>query len=456
MRNVLAMVLAGGKGERLHPLTLHRAKPAVPFGGKYRIIDFTLSNCINSGLRRVAVLVQYKSLSLMRHLKLAWDVFNSELGEFVIAVPPQQRVGKEWYQGTADAIYQNVYMIEKELPDYLLVLAGDHLYKMDYGEMYRFHLDRKTDATIAAIEIELEKARAFGVLEVDAEGRVVGFEEKPRHPKPLPGRPDRAFVSMGVYLFNRRELVDRLKDDALRDTAHDFGRDILPAMIKEARVYAYDFKDKNKGVAQYWRDIGTLDAYWEANMDLASVEPLFDLYDRDWPIRTYHGQYPPAKFVFAQEYPGGRLGIALDSIVCEGCIVSGGRVQDSVLSPGVRINSYAEVRESVLMENVVVGRHCRIRRAIIDKDVTVPPGTIIGYDPEEDARRFHVTPSGIVVIPKGISPKGISINAKGEEPAPIPIPTGSGQVGSEQVESGQGVMGPEGSRLDYLGAAGFR
>lgn len=402
--SILAMILAGGKGERLHPLTIHRAKPAVPFGGIYRIIDFTLSNCINSGIRKIAVLPQYKSLSLDKHLRLAWNLFSGELDEYIISVPPQQRVGDKWYQGTADAIYQNIYMIEKDAPDYILVLAGDHIYKMDYSEMFRFHQEQNADATVAAIEVPKKSAAAaFGVLEVGKDDcRIVGFEEKPRNPKPIPGRPDLTFASMGVYLFNTKTLVEHLKSDALQDTAHDFGKNIVPQMMKASRVCAYNFKDENKKEAKYWRDVGTIDAYWEANMDLVSVDPLLNLYDNAWPIRTYQAQNPPAKFVFAQEKKGGRLGIALDSIVAHGCIISGGRVQNSVLSPNVRVNSYSEVRDSILMENVDIGRRCRIRKAIIDKDVVIPPGTEIGYNAAEDKKHYHVTPSGIVVIPKGM------------------------------------------------------
>ena len=401
--SILAMILAGGKGERLAPLTTHRAKPAVPFGGIYRIIDFTLSNCINSGLRKIAVLTQYKSLSLDKHLRLGWNIFFSELEEYVISVPPQQRVGEKWYQGTADAIYQNIYMIEKDAPKHLLVLAGDHVYKMDYAEMFRFHQEQKADATVAAIEVPRDQASAFGIIEVADDCRIVGFEEKPKDPKPIPGRPDMSFVSMGVYLFNTDKVLEHLRFDALQETAHDFGRNIVPAMMREARVCAYNFIDKNRKEAKYWRDVGTIDAYWEANMDLVSVDPHLNLYDRAWPIRTFQPQNPPAKFVFAQEKQGGRLGIALDSIVAPGCIVSGGRVQRSVLSSNVRVNSYTDVRESILMENVEIGRHCRIRRAVIDKDVKIPAGTEIGYDLAEDRQRFFVSPGGIVVIEKGTS-----------------------------------------------------
>jgi glucose-1-phosphate adenylyltransferase len=402
--SILAMILAGGKGERLHPLTIHRAKPAVPFGGIYRIIDFTLSNCINSGIRKIAVLPQYKSLSLDKHLRLAWNLFSGELNEFIISVPPQQRVGEKWYQGTADAIYQNIYMIEKDAPDHLMVLAGDHIYKMDYAEMLKFHHEKNADATVAAIEMPKAMASSFGVIQVDEDYRIIGFEEKPKDPKHIPGRPDMAFASMGVYLFDTKKAIKHLEFDALReekDTAHDFGKNIIPRMMQIDRVYAYNFKDENKKEAKYWRDVGTIDAYWEANMDLVSVDPLLNLYDKAWPIRTYQGQNPPAKFVFAQEKKGGRLGIALDSIVAHGCIVSGGRVQNSVLSPNVRINSYSEVHHSILMENVDIGRHCRIRKAIIDKDVIIAPGTEIGYNLEKDRKRYHVTPSGLVVIAKG-------------------------------------------------------
>ena len=399
--SILTMILAGGRGERLAPLTNHRAKPAVPFGGIFRIIDFALSNCINSHLRKIVVLTQYKSLSLDKHLRLGWSIFSSDLDEYVISVPPQQRVGEKWYQGTADAIFQNIYMIEKNAPEHLLVLAGDHVYKMDYAEMLRFHKEQKADATVAAIEVPRGQASAFGIIEVADDCRIVGFEEKPKDPKPIPGKPDLSFVSMGIYLFNTAKVLEHLRFDALQETSHDFGRNIIPAMLRNTRVCAYNFIDKNRKEAKYWRDVGTVDAYWEANMDLVSVDPLLNLYDNTWPIRTYQPQSPPAKFVFAQEEKGGRLGIALDSIVSPGCIVSGGRIQNSVLSSHVRVNSYAYVRQSVLMENVQIGRHCRICRAIVDKDVSIPAGTVIGHDPVEDASRFYVSPGGIVVIEKG-------------------------------------------------------
>ncbi|MCE5194723.1 MAG: glucose-1-phosphate adenylyltransferase [Nitrospiraceae bacterium] len=405
-KNMLALILAGGKGERLHPLTIHRAKPAVPFGGKYRIIDFTLSNCVNSNIRKIAVLTQYKSLSLNKHLALGWEkLFNPELDEFIISVPPQKRVDERWYEGTADAVYQNIYLIEKEKPAYLLILSGDHIYKMDYFEMFDWHLSNDAVGTIAAIEIDRKKASSYGVIEIDKHSRIIGFEEKPKDPKPMPGDKNQSLISMGVYLFNTKEMLAGLKSDSLRSTVHDFGRNIIPDMISTGKLYAYNFRDANKKKAKYWRDVGAVDEYWEANMDIANVDPLFNLYDRDWPIRTYQPQAPPAKFVFAQEYKGGRLGIALDSIICSGCIISGGRVQNSVLSPNVRINSWADVKESVLMENVEIGRNCRIKRAIIDKDVCVPEGTVIGYDIEADKKKFHVSPKGIVVIPKGVEIK---------------------------------------------------
>jgi glucose-1-phosphate adenylyltransferase len=396
------MVLAGGKGERLFPLTAHRAKPAVPFGGKYRIIDFTLSNCLNSGLRKVAVLIQYKSHSLDRHIRVGWDIFNAELGEYIASVPPQQRISEDWYRGTADAVYQNMFLIDSEHPEFLLILAGDHIYKMNYVEMYHWLIAKSADAVVGAIEIPIQDASRFGVIGVDEHFRITHFQEKPANPTPIPNDPAHAFVSMGIYLFRTKALQEHLIADAQEDSAHDFGKNIIPRMIGSNRVYAFKFHDANKKAVKYWRDIGTLDAYWEANMDLVAVDPLFNLYDPEWPIRTYQGQYPPAKFVFAQDYQGGRMGVALDSIVCGGCIISGGRVQNSVLSPNVRVQDHADVRESIVMENVVIGEHCRIRRAIIDKDVTIPAHMEIGYDRETDAQRFTVTDSGLVVISKGM------------------------------------------------------
>lgn len=400
--HIFTMILAGGKGERLYPLTDQRAKPAVPFGGKYRIIDFTLSNCLNSGLRKVAVLIQYKSHSLDRHIRAGWNILSGEMGEYIAAVPPQQRISEDWYRGTADAVYQNLFLLEGEQPELLLILAGDHIYKMNYMEMFRWLIAKSADAVVGAIDIPIQDANRFGVMGVDEDFRIVNFEEKPANPTPIPNDPAHAFVSMGIYLFRSKVVREHLIADAGEGTAHDFGKNIIPQMIKDRRVYAFKFQDANRKAVQYWRDIGTLDAYWEANMDLVAVDPLFNLYDSNWPIRTYQGQFPPAKFVFAQDYQGGRMGVALDSIVCGGCIVSGGRVQNSVLSPNVRVQDHADVRESIVMENVVIGEHSRIRRAIIDKDVAIPPKTEIGYDREADAQRFTMTESGLVVISKGM------------------------------------------------------
>ena len=402
MKNIFTMVLAGGKGERLFPLTDQRAKPAVPFGGKYRIIDFTLSNCLNSGLRKIAVLIQYKSHSLDQHIRTGWNVLNAELGEYIAAVPPQQRISEDWYKGTADAVYQNMFLLDSEQPEFLLILAGDHIYKMNYAEMYYWLIAKQADAVVGAIDIPIQDASRFGVISVDEDYRIVRFDEKPAQPTPLPGDPGHAFVSMGIYLFRTSAIRKFLMADAQESGAHDFGKNIVPRMIEQQRVYAFKFQDANKKAVQYWRDIGTLDAYWEANMDLVAVDPQFNLYDHDWPIRTYQGQFPPAKFVFSQDYQGGRMGVALDSIVCGGCIVSGARVQNSVLSPNVRVLDHADVRESILMGNVTIGAHSRIKRAIIDKDVTIPPHTEIGYNRNADAQQFTITDSGLVVISKGM------------------------------------------------------
>ncbi len=402
MRGILTFIMAGGKGERLLPLTKDRAKPAVPFGGVYRIIDFTLSNCINSGIRKIHVLIQYKSHSLQRHVIMGWNIFNSELGEYIDVIPAQQRTGDYWYRGTADAIYQNINAIEHERPDHVLVLAGDHVYKMNYADMAAFHKAHGAAVTVGVIEMERDRAaQGFGIIEVDAEGRIIGFEEKPRQPKTIPDDPTRCYVSMGIYLFNRLFLEAALIEDATReDSTHDFGRDVIPRAQQAVKVMAYNFKDENKKESKYWRDIGTLDAYYEANMDLVQVTPQFNLYDRSWPIRTYHEQWPPTKTVFADEGTG-RIGTILDSLVSNGCIISGGRVVRSVLSPDVRVNSFAHVEDAILMEHVEVGRYAKIRRAIVDKDVVIPRYAEIGYHPEEDRRRFVVTESGIVVVAKG-------------------------------------------------------
>jgi len=401
MHNAVAVVLAGGAGERLNPLTRDRAKPAVIFGGKYRIIDFTLSNCVNSGIRKIFVLPQYKSHSLIEHTRDAWSILNPELGEFVSNLSPQMRVGEDWYRGTADAVYQNLYHLKQVDADYVVVLSGDHIYKMDYGHFVRYHQHKKADMTISSIEVDIREASRFGVIRAGHDARVIGFDEKPADPRPIPGRPDRAFVSMGVYVLKRDVLIDVLTKDAENERSqHDFARDIIPLMYPGQKVFVYRFSAGKGRDAAYWRDIGTIDAYWKANMDLASVSPIFNLYDRNWPIRTYEGQYPPAKTVFADEDTG-RAGKALDSIICSGVIISGGRVQGSVLSPGVRINSYAEVDQSILFHGVVVGMRAKIKRAIIDKGVRIPDGMKIGYDLEKDRKRFYVSDEGIVVIPKG-------------------------------------------------------
>jgi glucose-1-phosphate adenylyltransferase len=400
LRDIVAVVLAGGAGERLYPLTRHRAKPAVAFGGPYRIIDFTLSNCINSGLRRIFIASQYKSLSLSRHVRQGWSVVSSELGEFIEMLPPQKRVGEHWYLGTADAVYQNLYSLERENPKWVAVLAGDHIYKMDYSKMLDVHIARGAAVTVAAIEIPCEHANRYGILDVDDDRRVIGFEEKPAHARNVPWAEDVCLGSMGVYIFDFDILMRELKRDAeAPNSSHDFARDVLPALVGAAeRVYAYLFWDENKKASQYWRDVGTLDAYYEASMDLVQVDPLFNLYDPDWPLRTYQPQFPPAKFVFAQE---GRRGEALDSIVSMGCIVSGARVERSVLCPGVRVNSYSSIEDSILMSNVVVNRHARIRRAILDRDVLIPTGAVIGYDQAEDRRRHTVSEAGVVVVTAG-------------------------------------------------------
>jgi glucose-1-phosphate adenylyltransferase len=398
---VLAIVLAGGKGTRLGPLTLHRAKPAVPFGGIYRIIDFPLSNAINSGLRKVVVLIQYKSLSLSRHLAEGWGFLALELGEYITAIPPQQRVGEHWYQGTADAIYQNINFIETEQPTQVLVLAGDHVYKMDYSKMLAFHHARNAELTIATTEVPIPQARHYGIMTVDETHKVIGFQEKPENPATMPGSTDYCMASMGIYIFNTEVLLNYLYRDARTRSAHDFGKNVIPLMIRTgAAVYAYNFVDENKKGPKYWRDVGTIEQYWEANMDLVAVDPVLNLYDPAWPIRTFHPHLPPPKFVFAQEFEGGRMGVALDSTVSPGCIISGGRVQKSVLSCDVRVNSYSRVEESVIFEGVNIGRHCHIRRAIIDKGVNIPEGTEIGYDLDRDRERFWVSAGGIVVISK--------------------------------------------------------
>lgn len=403
MKNkILTFIMAGGKGERLFPLTRDRVKPAVPFGGIYRIIDFTLSNCINSGLRHIFLLSQYKSASLQRHIRLGWNYLPSALGQFITMLPAQQRVGQSWYLGTADAVYQNIYTLEDEKADYILILAGDHIYKMDYQDMLDLHRNNKADMTVGVVELDKEQAGSFGIVEVDNSGLVKGFQEKPKSPKVHPRDKNKVYASMGIYVFNVDALKDELNQDAhAPGSSHDFGKDIIPQMLKnKRRVHAYNFIDPDKMQPQYWRDIGTLDAYYEANMDLVSLKPEFNLYDEHWPIRTFQEHFPPAKTVFAEEDGKGRVGMVLNSLISQGCIVSGGRVQHSVLSYNVRINSYSEVVDTILMEGVNVGRYAKIRRAIIDKDVDIPQREVIGYDIEEDKKRFKVSESGIVIVAK--------------------------------------------------------
>lgn len=401
MENVLAILLAGGAGERLFPLTRSTAKPAVLFGGVYRIIDFTLSNCLNSNLRRIFVLTQYKALDLTRHIRDGWQIFAPELNEFIEVVPPMKRMHEDWYLGTADAVYQNIESIIAEKPAYTLIVSGDHIYKMDYREMLNWHQQHGADVTIATIQISPAEAPRFGIAQIQDDYLVKGFEEKPKHgnPKRSPFNSEMVSASMGVYLFSTDVLLKALMDDAENpNSAHDFGKDILPKLVDSSRVVAYDFHDLNEKAAKYWRDVGTIDAYFEANMDLVSVNPEFNLYHRQWPIRTHLGQYPPAKFVFGEE--GRRMGVAIDSIVSHGCIVSGGRVIRSILSPGVRVNSYCEIEDSILMTNVSVGRYSRLRRVIADDDAIIPERTEIGFDPEADrARGYSISENGIVVIP---------------------------------------------------------
>jgi glucose-1-phosphate adenylyltransferase len=398
MRDAIGVLLAGGQGERLWPLTRDRAKPAVPFGGVYRIIDVTLSNCINSDLRRVFVLTQYKALSLNRHIRRGWSPLAG-LGEYIEVLPPQMRVSQQWYQGTADAVYQNIYSIGSERSKYVMILSGDHIYKMNYSRMLAQHIDSGADVTVATIEVAAEEASGrFGVIETDKDWRIVGFEEKPALPKMSRNNPERCNGSMGVYIFNTQLLIPiLLADSEDPKSSHDFGKDVLPRIISKHRVFAYNFVDENAKDkdALYWRDVGTIDAYFEANMDLVSVSPVFNLYDSNWPLRTWQHQYPPAKFVFADPE---RMGVALDSIVSGGSVISGGRVQKSVIGNNVRVNSYSEVSESIIYNHVDIGRHSRIKNAIIDRHVSLPERTEIGYDAEADRRRFHVSEAGVVVV----------------------------------------------------------
>jgi glucose-1-phosphate adenylyltransferase len=403
MKDTLGVLLAGGAGERLYPLTRDRAKPAVTFGGNYRIIDVTLSNCINSDLRHVYILTQYKALSLNRHIREGWgNIVARDLGEFIEILPPMKRVSENWYLGTADAVYQNIYSIGAEQPKHVLILSGDHIYKMNYELMLHQHNESGAEVTLATILIDPTETVRFGVVDIDRNGRIVGFQEKPeRTDIRSPYNPRMVSGSMGVYLFNTDVLLPiLLKDAEDPNSTHDFGHDILPRMVEDYRVYSFNFVDENKKEALYWRDVGTLEAYYEANMDVVSVSPVFNLYDAEWPIRTHQRQYPPAKFVFAEP---GRTGMAVDSIVSNGCIVSGGAVRKCLLSPDVRVNSYTEVEASIIFSHVNIGRHCKIRRAIVDRDVHIPEGTVIGYDLESDRQNYFVTESGITVVTRDYS-----------------------------------------------------
>lgn len=400
-KRAIALVLAGGRGSRLMQLTDRRAKPAVYFGGKFRIIDFALSNCINSGFRRIGVLTQYKSHSLLRHLQRGWNFFRGEVGEFCDLMPAQQRVSETaWYQGTADAVYQNIDILAGYGADHVVILAGDHIYKMDYGALLLDHIERKADVTVACIDVPRREATGFGVMHVDDDRRVIDFIEKPADPPPMPGRPDRALASMGVYVFGADFLYDQLRRDAdLLDSSHDFGKDIIPWLVSRARVMAHPFSEscvvEAPGAAPYWRDVGTIDAYWEANIDLTHVTPELNMYDDAWPIFTYQEQLPPAKFVFDDEE---RRGMAVDSLISGGCIVSGSKVRQSLLFSKVRVNSFAQLEESVVLPGCDIGRRARLKKVVIDRGVIIPEGLVVGEDPAEDARRFTRTDNGVCLI----------------------------------------------------------
>jgi len=397
MRDVLTFILAGGRGERLDPLTRDRTKPAVPFGGIYRIIDFTLSNCVNSGLRRIYVLTQYKSFSLQKHLLAGWDVVSNQLGEFIDVIPAQQRISADWYRGTADAIYQNIYTIHDCNPELILILAGDHIYKMNYQEMIAYHNEKNADMTVACVPMPRVTSSDFGVIEVDKNNHVRGFQEKPAKPKTIPRRPKEIFASMGIYLFKRDVLLNELEADANSSISqHDFGKNVIPQMLRnKKKIYVYNFVDKDNQ-AKYWRDIGTRDAYYQTNLDLLGDNSEFNLYDRSWPVRTFHEQYPPIKTTSLKNQNSS----IVNSIVSGGCVVRGGAVRNSILSPNVQIQAKAEVENSVIMESVVVGEGAKIKNAIIDKEVIIPKGTKIGYSASLDAKRFVLTTSGIVIVAK--------------------------------------------------------
>ena len=396
-RNTLALILAGGRGSRLKHLTQWCSKPAVPFGGKFRIIDFPLSNCINSSIRRICVLTQYKAHSLILHTQRGWGFLRGEFGEFVELLPAQQRIDENaWYSGTADAVYQNLDILRLHNPDYVLILAGDHIYKMDYGAMVARHVESGADMTVGCIEVDLETAKGFGVMRVDEDDQVREFAEKPDHPKPIPGRDDVALASMGIYVFNRKFLFEQLiKDADMPGSSHDFGKDIIPRVIENYRVVAYPFRDVESDKQAYWRDVGTVDAFWEANLELIGVTPPLNLYDQSWPIWTYQEQLPPAKFVFDDD---DRRGMAVDSMVSGGCVVSGSVVRHSLLFSNVRVNSYSMIEDSVVLPNVTIGRDCRIKKAVIGDGCKIPKGTVIGENPEADAKNFYVTEKGVVLV----------------------------------------------------------
>jgi len=396
-RNTLALVLAGGRGTRLRNLTDWRAKPSVPFGGKFRIIDFPLSNCINSGIRRISVATQYRSHSLIRHIQKGWSFLRAEFGEFVELMPAaQQRLDEAWYVGTADAVYQNLNIIRSHAPEYVLILAGDHIYKMDYGPMLAEHFENKADMTVGCLEVPLAMAKEFGVMSVDNNGRIIEFAEKPENPNPSPNNPDNALASMGIYIFSANFLYEKLHEDfAKPGSSHDFGKDIIPDLIKTANIFAYRFRDVQKGGQPYWRDVGTVDAFWEANMELTSLTPQLNLYDRNWPIWTYQEQLPPAKFIFNDDK---RRGMAVDSMVSGGCLISGAKVENSLLFSNVKVNSYSSIVDTVVLPDVVVGRNCKIKKAVIDKGVLIPADTVIGENAEEDAKKFYVSENGVVLV----------------------------------------------------------
>lgn len=395
-RDTLALILAGGRGSRLAHLTEWRAKPAVPFGGKFRIIDFPLSNCINSGIRRIGVITQYKAHSLIRHIQQGWGFLRGEFGEYVELLPAQQRVDANWYAGTADAVYQNLDIIRLHEPEYVLILAGDHIYKMDYGTMIAYHVEHGADMTVGCMEVPLDDARAFGVMSVDAAGQVIKFTEKPLNPEPIPGRAEMALASMGIYIFNTKFLYEQLIKDADKtNSSHDFGKDIIPALIDKYRVLAYPFRDVQNNVQAYWRDVGTVDAFWQANMELIGVTPDLNLYDEEWPIWTYQEQLPPAKFVFDDEE---RRGMAVDSMVSGGCIISGAVVRHSLLFSNVHVHSYSTVKDCVVLPSVEIGENCHLTKVVVDKGCRIPPGTVIGADVNEDAKRYYVTPNGVVLV----------------------------------------------------------